>query len=227
MRSKYSGSDFKIMLSQKIKQINQEITAVAKEPITIVGATKTVDISIINQLPALGINIVGENKAQELVSKQPFSHNLEWHFIGQLQTNKVRSIIDKVTMIQSVDRIKLAEVIQKEASLISKVIDVLIEVNVGGEENKGGIEFRQALEFANKVTQFPNLCVRGLMTVLPVGADKELYIQMKVLYNTLKEKNDNIKYLSMGMSGDYITAVKCGANMIRLGSAIFGERAYL
>ncbi|MCL2370000.1 MAG: YggS family pyridoxal phosphate-dependent enzyme [Firmicutes bacterium] len=215
------------MLSQKIKQINQEITAVAKEPITIVGATKTVDISIINQLPALGINIVGENKAQELVSKQPFSHNLEWHFIGQLQTNKVRSIIDKVTMIQSVDRIKLAEVIQKEASLISKVIDVLIEVNVGGEENKGGIEFRQALEFANKVTQFPNLCVRGLMTVLPVGADKELYIQMKVLYNTLKEKNDNIKYLSMGMSGDYITAVKCGANMIRLGSAIFGERAYL
>ena len=212
------------MLAQKIQKIKHGIDTVAKEPVTIVVATKTINVDVIKQLPALGINIAGENRAQELIEKQPQVPGLEWHFIGQLQTNKVRQIIDKVSMIQSVDRMKLAAVIQTEAERVGKVMDVLIEVNAGNEESKGGIELGQVEEFVKEVAKLPNLKIRGLMSVMPINADENIYRQMRTLFERLRERNDSIKYLSMGMSGDYLTAVKCGANMIRLGSAIFGER---
>jgi len=212
------------MLAEKIAKIKREIGAVAKEPVTIIAATKTIDVDIIRQLPMLGINIAGENRAQELIEKQPHVSGLEWHFIGQLQTNKVRQIINKVSMIQSVDRMRLATVIQSEAKRIGKTIDVLIEVNAGNEASKGGVEFQQAGLLTKEVAKLPNIKVRGVMAVMPIGADESVFIQMRELFDSLRKKHSQISYLSMGMSGDYMTAVKCGANMVRLGSVIFGER---
>jgi len=212
------------MLAQKIKQVKSLIDAVAKEPVTIVAATKTVSVDVIRQLPALGINIAGENRAQEFIAKQPYAPQLEWHFIGQLQTNKVRQIIDTVSMIQSVDRMRLANIIQAEAERVGRVVDVLIEVNAGNEESKGGVEIGQAGILAREVAKLSNIRVRGIMAVMPIDADDSMYRQIKELFDGFKARCNQIDYLSMGMSGDYIKAIKCGANMVRLGSVIFGER---
>jgi len=214
------------ILSHNIEKVKRQIAEVSPEPVIIVAATKTVNTDIIGSLPGLGITIAGENRAQELIAKQAELPQIDWHFIGNLQTNKVRSIIDKVSLIQSVDRLKLAEVIQREAARINKAIDVLIEVNMGAEDSKSGIEVANAVEFALAVSKLPNLRVKGLMTVLPIGAPEKIYADTRELYLQLKSAFTGIKYLSMGMSGDYLTAVKYGANMIRLGSVLFGERNY-
>jgi len=195
------------------------------QDIIIVAATKTKSPEVINILPELGINVIGENRVQELIEKYPLlDKTLEKHFIGQLQTNKVKYIIDKVSLIHSLDRESLAKEIQKYALRQSRSIDVLIEVNMG-EENKGGVPINDVLQFFKTILQkYPNITVRGLMSVMPKDADDSMYLQISSLYDILKTESKYIKYLSVGMSDDYLKAIRYGANMIRLGRAILGAR---
>ncbi|HEY8390418.1 MAG TPA: YggS family pyridoxal phosphate-dependent enzyme [Clostridia bacterium] len=220
----------KIELKACIQGVKQKIEDIKKEynlnhDVTIVAATKTKSLEIINMLPDCGIDIMGENRVQEFIEKYPYlDKRLEKHFIGQLQTNKVKYIIDKVSLIHSLDRESLAQELQKHASRLGININVLIEVNMG-EENKGGVPFNNVLDFYKTVQKnYPNIRIKGIMSVMPIGASENLYLQISKLYDILRIQSDDIKYLSLGMSEDYLTAIKYGANMIRLGRAILGER---
>lgn len=195
--------------------------------ITVVAATKMQTIETIRQLPKLGIQIVAENRVQELIEKYQPVEGLSWHFIGQLQTNKVKAIVDKVSCIQSVDRIRLAEVINDECAKINKSMEILVEVKSdSGNDAKGGVEVRSAALFIDELAKFRFLKVVGIMTVMPVSCCEDDYKEIKKLYDGLVARFPLLewKYLSMGMSNDYEVAIKCGANMIRIGSALFGER---
>ena len=149
--------------------------------------------------------------------------NFEMHFIGQLQSNKVKYIIDKISLIHSLDRISLAQEIDKRAKNIGKIMDALIEVNLG-EASKGGVLAEEVLGFYGQMSNYPNIRVRGIMSVMPIDAPDDKYLQMRELYDILKTQSKDIKYLSMGMSDDYLKAIEHGANMIRLGRVILGER---
>ena len=200
--------------------------------VTIVCATKTVPATVMNSIyDELGLSIVGENRVQELLSKYDEANRCKhWHFIGQLQTNKVKYIIDKVDLIQSVDRLSLALEIQKQAQKIGKTQDILVEVNMAGEESKGGATPQSTLSFIEELQKLQNIKVRGIMSVLPNLEDKVAlngyYSQLYSLYSEVKRSIDGIDYLSAGMSGDWERAVSYGANMIRLGSILFGKRVY-
>lgn len=212
-----------------VNNIYKEINDITKNKrsVEIVAATKTRNISEIFELiNNTDTKIAGENRVQEFISK--YDKNITWDFIGRLQTNKVKYIIDKVRLIHSVDRYSLLEKINIEANKIQKVQDILLEINLGKEENKGGLLLEDVETFAEKTKAFENVRLRGIMAVAPLEIDKKLlqkyfnnayckYEKLKLLYN-------NIDYLSMGMSNDYALAVECGANIIRLGRAIFGER---
>jgi len=201
------------------------------EPITLVGATKTVSVDVINQAVALGLKVVAENKVQEFNLKHDFiSPNAKQHFIGHLQTNKVKYIIGKVDLIHSVDSVHLAEEIDKQAQKKQVVQDVLMEVNIGGELSKSGFDRENAIENAIKISALPHLRLVGLMAMLPKLDDENALISlaksMRELFDKLKIKGLPMKYLSMGMSGDYKIAINNGSNMIRLGRDIFGQRNY-
>ncbi len=201
----------------------------------IVAATKTVPPEIMNRIGSeLGIDIVGENRVQELLSKyEEASACSRWHLIGQLQTNKVKYIADKVEMIQSVDRLSLASEIEKQCAKLNKVMSVLIEVNMAGEQAKGGVSREDVIGFAEELTAFEHIKVEGLMSVLPNLEDKTLlrsyYKRLYATFEELKRANiagAEIKTLTAGMSGDFEIALESGANMVRLGSALFGARNY-
>ena len=200
--------------------------------VTIVCATKTVPSTIMNGIyDQLGLDIVGENRVQELLSKYDEAVDCKsWHFIGQLQTNKVKYIIDKVDLIQSLDRLSLANEIQRQAEKIGKVQEVLVEVNMAGEETKGGATPEGTLAFIEEIETLKNIKVRGVMSVLPNLEDRVLlqsyYAKLYNLYEEVKRSKEGIKYLSAGMSGDWNIAVDNGANMVRLGSILFGKRVY-
>ena len=197
------------------------------QQVTIVCATKTRSSEIINSLPSYSLNIAGENRVQELLEKyDKIDKNIELRIIGQLQTNKVKYIIDKVSIIESVDSEKLALEIDKQAKKLNKTMPVLVQINAGGEENKGGVLIENAKNLCDYVKNQPNLSLKGLMCVFPIGADEKLYADCNELFNQLKDTYDGFTVLSMGMSADYITAIKNGANQVRLGSAIFGKRNY-
>lgn len=222
----------KDLLKLNVSQVRQRIgeacgeEGVSPDQITIVAATKTVGVDRIGLLKDLGIRICGENRAQELKDKYG-KVDTEWHFIGRLQTNKVKYIIDKVTLIHSLDRIELAREIQRQCERLNLTMDCLIEVNIGEEFNKGGILKQELEDFYEKVSEnFPNIRVRGLMSVMPVGADEKYYLQMQDIYGKMKASHSHIVYLSMGMSDDYAIAIRHGANMVRLGRVLFGERVY-
>lgn len=200
-----------------------------EKDIIIVGASKTMPLDRIQFVAQnTGIRIFGENRVQELTEK--YTPDIEWHFIGQLQKNKVKYIIDKVSLIHSVDRLSLAEEINKQAGKHGKIQDFLIEVNMGDEPEKGGLAPDEVIDFAKEVTAFENMRLSGLMSVLPnadKGDNSNFYLQLNNLYATLKKTtlvNADVRYLSAGMTNDYCTAIKYGANIIRLGRAIFGER---
>ncbi|MBQ2714118.1 MAG: YggS family pyridoxal phosphate-dependent enzyme [Clostridia bacterium] len=203
--------------------------------VCVVAATKTVPASIMNQIESeLNIKYVGENRVQELLSKyEEASECKTWHFIGQLQTNKVKYIINKVELIQSCDRLSLANEIERQASKINKVQSVLVEVNMAGEESKGGESAQNAIALIEEIAKLPHVKVEGLMSVLPNLEDKVLldryYDELYQLFEEVKKaniKNTDIHTLSAGMSGDWERAVDHGANMIRLGSILFGKRVY-
>lgn len=191
----------------------------------LVPATKTVPPEIINLLPQHGVFEAGENRVQEFLQKYPLVNGIKWHFIGRLQTNKVKYIVDKVEMIQSVDRVSLADEIEKHCAAIGKVMPVLIEVNCG-EASKGGTDGEGVLSLADYVAKLPHLKLCGLMCVPPIGADESVYEEVHRLYIRVKRDYPDTDVLSMGMSADYEIALRHGANMIRPGRALFGERIY-
>lgn len=197
--------------------------------VLVIGASKTMPLErILFVRDNTDVKIFGENRVQELLEK--YTPDVRWHFIGQLQTNKVKYIVDKVELIHSVDRLSLLQEIDRQAKKHGKVQDILIEVNIGGEEKKGGVAPAEVIDFAKEVDKYPSVRLKGLMSVLP-NVEKEalnaFYLQLSKLYDTLKQTrldNADIRYLSAGMSNDYDVAVKYGANIVRLGRALFGER---
>ncbi len=199
------------------------------QDVLVIGASKTMPLErILFVRDNTDVKIFGENRVQELLEK--YTPDVRWHFIGQLQTNKVKYIIDKVELIHSVDRLGLLQEIDRQAKKHGKVQDILIEVNIGGEEKKGGVAPTEVVDFAKEIDKYPSVRLKGLMSVLP-NVEKEalnaFYLQLSKLYDTLKQTkldNADIRYLSAGMSNDYDVAVKYGANIVRLGRALFGER---
>ena len=200
------------------------------EQITLVGAIKTIDYETINLAIKNGLKVVAENKVQEFREKSPYLIGAEQQFIGHLQTNKVKYLVGKVSLIQSVDSIHLAEEIDKRAEKVGTVQKILLEVNVGGELSKSGFNPENVIEYANMVKNYKNIKCVGLMAMMPKSCDEEflasLCQKMRSIYDGLKNDGFDFKYLSMGMSADYKIAIKNGSNMIRLGSSIFGKRNY-
>jgi pyridoxal phosphate enzyme (YggS family) len=226
-------------VSQNIKEIIDKIEAAAsksgrnKEEIKLVAVSKTQPVEKMIEAKMCGLKAFGENKVQELMNKYPLIEDVEWHFIGHLQRNKVKYIIDKVSLIHSLDSISLAEEIDKRAKKIGRVMPVLIQVNIGKEESKSGVFEEDFENFVEKLSVFENIEIQGLMTIPPRCDLKEqnraYFRKMKNLFDELKKysfKNFNIKYLSMGMTDDYEIAIEEGANIIRIGTGIFGERNY-
>lgn len=220
------------MLKENLISIINEIKSGNNlgEEILLVGATKTIDAGTINQAVSLGLKIVAENKVQEFREKNQLINGAEQQFIGHLQTNKVKYLVGKVTLIQSVDSVHLAECIDKEASKKGVVQSILCEINVGGELSKSGFSLGNAVESIKELSKLDNVKIVGLMAMLPHSDDENLLttlcVKMRSLYDTLKNDGFDFKYLSVGMSGDYKIAIKNGSNMIRIGSGIFGKRNY-
>ncbi|MBO5274848.1 MAG: YggS family pyridoxal phosphate-dependent enzyme [Clostridia bacterium] len=208
----------------------------ANRQVTLLAATKTVPPEVINYaIDSLGITDIGENRVQELLDKYDALHldNARLHFIGSLQTNKVKYIVDKVCMIHSVDSEKLALEIDRQARKHDIIMDVLIEVNIGREENKGGVMPEDVETLADKINELDGLRLCGMMTIAPKCGEKSEYFKYfdktyQIFIDILQKKlhNINIPVLSMGMSDSYEEAIACGSNMIRVGSSIFGARSY-
>lgn len=227
-------------ISNNVSDIKRKIETAAKvsgrnyEDILLLGVTKTVDVERIKILMDCGIKSLGENRVQELISKyEIIGSDAKWHLIGNLQTNKVKYIIDKVELIHSVDSLKLAAEIDKQAKKIDKTVDILVEVNIAGEASKHGIEPSKVFNFIENISHFDNICVKGLMTVAPFVENPEenrkYFNQMRKIFVDIKSQNvDNIDmaYLSMGMTNDYEIAIEEGANIVRIGTGIFGKRNY-
>ncbi|HOQ17613.1 MAG TPA: YggS family pyridoxal phosphate-dependent enzyme [Defluviitaleaceae bacterium] len=202
--------------------------------ITVIAVTKTIDVARINELISYGIQNIGENKAQELRDKYPqIDPSVNWHFIGHLQSNKIKYIIDKVKLIHSVDSEKLAYNINEAAKKHDKVMDILLQVNVAEDENKFGLSYKEVEPLLYKLKDLKNIRVRGLMTIVPYDEEAEnnrLYFRrMKQLAVDIDNQNiDNIsmEFLSMGMTNDFEIAIEEGSNMVRIGTGIFGARNY-
>lgn len=215
-------------MADNVKENYLKVKEELPDGVTLVAASKMQNIAKIEELSEIGENIIfGENKVQELCDK--YDPRFKWHLIGQLQTNKVKYVIDKVEMIQSLDRDSLALEIEKQAAKHDIVMPCLVEINVAGEESKGGLKAEDAEEFINRVLNLKHIKICGLMTVAPNADEntvRNCFLKMKNLFDYLKSKYSDITVLSMGMSGDWKLAVECGSNMIRLGRTLFGERNY-
>ncbi|MDE5861756.1 MAG: YggS family pyridoxal phosphate-dependent enzyme [Ruminococcus sp.] len=200
------------------------------DKLRIMAVTKTVVPEAVNHAVSLGLDLLGENRVQEYLSKKDFyEKSVEVQFIGSLQTNKVKYIIDSVTMIQSVDSIRLAETVSRLALKNNRVIDILCEVNIGGEDSKGGIAPEETGDFIEQVSQFEGIRIRGLMTI-PPPSDSDIFLgRMQELFNTVSEQKKSVvsmDTLSMGMTHDYAEAIKYGSNIVRIGTGLFGARNY-
>lgn len=203
------------------------------EDITLISVTKTHGAELINEAIDAGAKDIGENKAQELCNKYDDVKPVRWHFIGHLQTNKVKTIIDKVVMIHSVDSDKLASEIDKRAKSSGVVMDILVEINIGMEDSKSGATEEEARDLIKKIRdEYQNLRVRGLMCVPPITDNPEnsrkYFKKLKDIFDSIKELSEDEYFdtLSMGMSGDYEVAIEEGATVVRVGTAIFGAREY-
>ena len=213
---------------------SEERSGRKKGDVTLIAVSKTKPVEMIKEVYDLGIRDFGENRVQELTEKyDKLPSDIRWHLIGHLQTNKVKYIIDKAYMIHSVDSLKLANEISREAVKHSVTANILIEVNVSGEESKFGVSPEDLEDLIRKISVLPAIRIRGLMTVAPYVVDSEenrqIFIKMKQFAVDITRKNiDNVNMdcLSMGMSGDYTVAVEEGATFVRVGTSIFGERNY-
>lgn len=220
------------MLKENVEKVLLEIANGNNlgEPITLVGATKTIPVDVINQSIEYGVKVVAENKVNEFRDKTDGIIGASQHFIGHLQTNKVKYLVGKVELIHSVDSLHLAKAISEQAVKKGVCQDILVQVNIGREEQKGGISPDQVFEQIKEFTSLANLNVVGLMAMLPMSSDQEylknLCLQMREFYDKLNMQGYNLKHLSVGMSADYKIAIQNGSNMIRLGSIIYGKRNY-
>ena len=228
-------------IAENVAAIRAKIEAAAiscgRDPkeIKLCAATKMNNADAVRQAIAAGVDLCGENRVQELVQKQKENayDGAPVHFIGHLQTNKVKQVVGKVDVIQSVDRINLLEVIQKEAAKQGIVQDILLEVNIGEEASKSGFKASEVLPLLEQIGEFPNIFVRGLMAIPPIsenfGDNRKFFqemLQLSVDIRAKKYDNVSVDCLSMGMSDDFEDAISCGSTMVRVGTAIFGARDY-
>ncbi len=221
-------------ISENLEKIKQSVALACKksgrdaDSVTVLAVTKTRTPQEINEAIALGITDIGENRVQELMEKyDSITPGVRWHIIGHLQTNKIKYIADKVSVIHSVDSLKLALEIDKHCKRLDKVMDILIEVN-SGEESKNGVAYDKAEDLVKEVSKLSNVSIKGLMTMAPLGADETKLRQVfstlyKLSVDIAEKKYDNVsmKCLSMGMSNDYGIAVEEGATIIRPGRSLF------
>ena len=229
------------MLKDQLQEVEKRIQAACdragrkREEVTLIAVSKTKPVETLQEAYDLGVRIFGENKVQELTAKyEALPKDIHWHMIGHLQTNKVKYIIDKAELSHSVDSLKLAETIEKEAAKHDLIADILVEVNVAEEESKFGMKMEEVIPFVEKVSAFPHVRVRGLMTIAPFVEDPEenrsIFADLHKLYIDIKKKNhdnDTVSVLSMGMTNDYEVAIEEGATMVRVGTGIFGARNYV
>jgi len=227
-------------ISENLNEIRTKIAAAARKSgrdvsdITLIAVTKTYSPDMINEAIDNGVTDIGENKVQEIVEKYDSVKPVRWHLIGHLQTNKVKYIIDKVHMIHSVDSIRLMDEIERQAQKHNVIMNILIQVNISGEESKFGINPDELEEMLAHAGELKYVKVCGLMTILPkIDTDISLRLHFvnikRIFLDICNKKYDNVdmQYMSMGMSGDYEIAIEEGSNMVRIGRAIFGERNYV
>ena len=200
------------------------------DEIRIMAVTKTVAPETVNRAVALGVDLLGENRVQEFLSKQDaYDKSAEIHFIGHLQTNKVKYIIGPMTMIQSVDSVKLAEEINRLASAHNKTMDILCEVNIGGEDSKSGVAPDALIPLLEQIAPLEHIRVRGLMTIPPPSSGDVFLGRMEELFHKVRDRDiegASMEVLSMGMTHDYAEAVKHGSTLVRIGTGLFGARDY-
>ena len=228
------------MIKDNIIQVENNIKNACKragrkpEDVTLIAVSKPKPVSMLTQAYESGCRHFGENKVQELVEKyEAMPKDIKWHMIGHLQRNKVKYIVDKVYLIHSVDSVRLAEEISKEALKKQLKVSVLVEVNVAEEESKFGISTKEAADLITEISKFPGISIKGLMTIAPyvenAEENRQYFMRLRQLSVDIMNKNiDNVSMdiLSMGMTGDYQTAVEEGASYVRVGTGIFGEREY-
>ncbi|MBD5445078.1 MAG: YggS family pyridoxal phosphate-dependent enzyme [Lachnospiraceae bacterium] len=228
------------MIQENIKHVEGKIAAACTksgrnpEDVTLIAVSKTKPISMIKEAYDYGCRDFGENKVQELVDKwEQLPKDIRWHMIGHLQRNKVKYIVDKVYLIHSVDSIRLAEEISKEAVKKDVTVSILVEVNVAEEESKFGTTCEEVYKLVEEIAKLPNIVIKGLMTIAPYVENSEenrqYFEKLHQIYVDIVDKNiDNVYMdeLSMGMTGDYEVAVTEGATYVRVGTGIFGERNY-
>lgn len=229
-----------MMVTENLKTVEQNIANACRrsgrnrEDVTLIAVSKTKPVELMEEAMDAGIHTFGENKVQEILKKQPLlPASTDWHLIGHLQRNKVRQIAGKVSMIHSVDSLRLAEQIQKEYETRHLLAKILIEVNIAEEETKFGLRPEETEEVIRKIAQMPNIQVCGLMTIAPFVENPEenriYFCNLRKLLVDINGKNiDNISMteLSMGMTGDYEIAIEEGATFVRVGTGIFGSRQY-
>lgn len=228
------------MISENLKNVQTQIQSActragrAPEEVTLIAVSKTKPVSALHEAYKAGVRDFGENKVQELTEKIPqLPDDIRWHMIGHLQRNKVKNIIGKVTLIHSVDSLRLAEEISRESVRKGVDTDILIEVNVAEEESKFGVTYQETAGLVEKIAALPGIHIKGLMTIAPYtefAEENRLYFRkLHELSVDIEGKNiDNVSMsiLSMGMTGDYSVAVEEGATCVRVGTGIFGERDY-
>lgn len=219
------------MIEQNVKNLLEEIpqTNPYGEKVTVVAAVKFQTVEDINRAIKAGIKDIGDNHVQEFRDKfDLIEGNPRRHFIGRLQTNKIKYLLGKCDLYQSVDRFSLAEKLSQMSANKCVTSDILIEINIGGELSKGGFPPEEAIEAYEKIKSLPHLKVRGFMAMLPLDASEEQSIclarHMREIYDSVRAYDSDCTYLSMGMSGDWKICVEAGSNMIRLGTSIFGSR---
>ena len=228
------------MLADNYKRVLEHVNSACKNvnrdcsDVTLIAVSKTKPIEMLQEVYNAGARDFGENKVQEIMDKfEKLPNDIRWHMIGHLQTNKVKYIADKVYMIHSVESEKLAKEISKQAVKVGRTIPILIEVNVAEEDSKFGIKLEECEDFIRAIHDLPGITVKGLMTIAPfvenAEENREYFRALKQLSVDITKKNiDNVSmdFLSMGMTGDYIVAIEEGANYVRVGTGIFGERNY-
>ena len=228
------------MLRNNLKEVELNIQKACeragrnRDEVTLIAVSKTKPISMLEEIYDEGIRHFGENKVQELCEKyENMEKDIKWHMIGHLQRNKVKAVIDKATLIHSVDSIRLAETIEQEAAKKDIIVNILIEVNVAEEDSKFGLKVDEVMEMVETIATFPHIRIQGLMTIAPFVADPEenrpVFAALRKLSVDIANKNiDNVNVgmLSMGMTNDYQVAIEEGATIVRVGTAIFGERNY-
>ena len=228
-------------IEENLKVINENIAEAAiksgrnPDDIHFMAVTKTVEPKYINHAIECGIKLIGENRVQEFLEKEPELNlaNVSPHLIGHLQSNKVKKIVGKVDVIQSVDTVSIAQEIAKHARNAGITQKILLEVNAGNEYSKFGFDINEVAEMAEEISKIQGICIKGLMCVAPICEKKQelmnIFSNMRNKFidiDTKKMDNINMEILSMGMSGDYVDAILGGANLVRVGSAIFGPRIY-